>query len=408
MSLPEWPRILVPGLIVALALVLGGLSCRDAGLAYWRGHASDEVPAIFAGDPQIVVTRAEAGLAVAGLADPASRSFNPAKVEANARLALREDPLNATALFELGVALEQERAGDGLAALALSEKLSRREAATQIELERLSALNGNIPSAMAHLDRMFSVSPELAERLMPGVALSLGNPAVLAEAGKYARRGWFPDLIGAAIDAGVSPAGVRGLLGAARGHCDPSVLESLNARLLVHAVTAHDYGAARDVIAHLPVNMRMALGSAGFSAASTDPRLAPLGWALANGIGKGASLAGGDGLALTIAPEQAAILAERVTLIEPGRYDVTQTIAYDAAFPRAALIWDIACEPAMAQPIWHQPVPDRPGSTTYRSTITIPPGCLAQHWRLVASGRIGQQASRGQIHQLMLTAKGGD
>jgi hypothetical protein len=383
--------------MLGLGLVLAGLSCRDAALAYWRRHALEEVPSLFEGDPQIMVARAEARLV-----DPASRSFVSAT---NAKRALRDNPLNATAMFELGMALEQQRAGAGHAAFALSEKLSRRELVNQIELLRLSAPSNDIAGALAHLDRIFLVSPTLGDKLTPGLALTLNDPVELDEVAKYAQRPWFPGLIGAAIDADVNPVELRRLLALEQGHVEPTRLEALSTHLLTHVIAAQDYGQAQDMVEHLPPSIRAVLDGIGFSAASTDARLAPLSWTLANDNAKAANLPDGNGLALSIGPEQTGILAERVTLFKPGRYDLTQTIAYDGTTPRAAIIWDVACEPALVSPIWHQPVPDRPGITTYRSTITIPHDCQAQHWRLRATGAIGQQASRAEIRQLVLAAQ---
>ena len=142
-----------------------------------------------------------------------------------------------------------------------------------------------------------------------------------------------------------------------------------------------------------------------FSATTTAPQLAPLSWNLANDSMKAAKPTAGNGLALSIGPEQTGILAERITLLKPGRYDLTQTIAYDDDSPKAAISWDVGCEPAPAAPVWQQPVPLHAGSVTYRSTFVIPQGCQAEHWRLRANGSVGQFPSTVEISSITLAAR---
>ena len=385
---------------ICLGVFLAGISCHDAAVAYWQRHPLGEVPEIFAHDPVIVAARAEFSLIA-----PTSRPVDPVMLEANARRALRRDPLNAAAVFELGMAGEQEHAGSGRAAFALSEKLSRRELANQIELETQSADNGDTAGALMRLDRIFSISPSLANRFMPQLALALDDQIVLAAFTRYAHRPWFPELIAAAIDGGVSSATIHRLLDVEQGNYDPTKLAWLRMHLLARAIATHDYGEARDIVTHLPAGIRTALTMIGFSATTTAPQLAPLSWNLANDSMKAAKPTAGNGLALSIGPEQTGILAERITLLKPGRYDLTQTIAYDDDSPKAAISWDVGCEPAPAAPVWQQPVPLHAGSVTYRSTFVIPQGCQAEHWRLRANGSVGQFPSTVEISSITLAAR---
>lgn len=387
-------------LAIGLGVTAAGVSCHDAALAYWRKNALGYVPRYLVGDPVIAVSRAEYSLI-----DPAGRPLDPAALEANARAALRKDPLDATAVFELGVVREQEHAGTGRAAFALSEKLSRRELANQIELEAQSVDDGDTGGAVTRLDRIFTISPALANTLFPQLVQTLDNLPVLAEFTKYARRPWFPALIGAAIEGGVNPASIQRLLDAAQGNCEPTTLKWLRMHLLARAIAAHDYTEARDIVAHLPAGTRAALDMIGFSTPTSDPQLAPLSWNLANDNVKAAQLIPGKGLTLSIGPEQTGIVAERVTLLPPGRYELTQTIFYDDTSPRAAITWDVGCEVATATPVWHQPVPQHSGSMTYRSTFVILRGCQAEHWHLHATGATGQFPSTAEISRIALVAR---
>jgi hypothetical protein len=123
---------------------------------------------------------------------------------------------------------------------------------------------------------------------------------------------------------------------------------------------------------------------------------------MANDTQKSATLALDGSVVITMAPEQTGVVAERITLLAPGRYKLSQRLSYSGDDPKAALVWDVACA-GQDGVLWHQAVPTRNGQVSYESTVELPPACFVQHWSLRATGDIGQSASQATLLNLAIT-----
>lgn len=382
-------------IIAPLSLVAAGLSCRDAALSYWRnqtalaydqGHAPESMPAYFAKDPEIAVTAAEARFPAGEV-----KLNELPSIAANAKAALRMDPLNPAALYDLGMVAEAHRSGSGLNFFQLAERLSRREVPNEIVLERIAARQDDIAGAVARIDHIVSVVPSLAGTIFPPMVPALAQDRIRSTFIAYAARPWFPVLLGAAIERSGNPDAIAAMIRAAAPYQTQAARDDLTSRLFSHVIAGGNINAARRLLAGLPAPSRSAAADIGFTAATSDSRLAPFSWMLNNDDVIGARLARARALAVSVAAEQTGTVATRTTLIPPGTYQLTQTVVYAGLSPRAGLAWDVTCAGMSASPIWHRPLPIHEGKVTYRSTIVIPPACAAQLWRLQATGETGSE-----------------
>jgi hypothetical protein len=382
-------------LVMAGGVVVAALGGHDAALAYYRAHALDPVPALFARDPDIRLQRLENDLFVAGGKDP-----DPAAIATVSTQVLAHDPLNAQAMFMLGVAQALRKPGEGAALYLLAEQISRRHVPNEAALIATYAQHHDIDGIVRCFDRIFSVSPELVGAMMPALVASLGDPATRHAFAAYAGRPWMPGLIAVALNHAVDLGAIAALIDAAgRAGQGAVTLAPLRVRLLSKGLAGGDHDFARAQLALLPAPTRAALGQLGFSPANTSPDLAPLGWTLANDARQSAALDAQGSLVISMAAEQTGVVAERVTLMPPGRYRLSLRLGYEAARPRAALVWDVFCA-GQTGALWHQPMPTRAGPTRYQTTLDLPQGCPAQHWSLRAVGDIGQSASRADLRDL--------
>jgi len=386
--------------LVALAL-LTAFSGREAALAYWRAQPAVSVPGFLQGDPAFAVRRADADLAQA--MPPAAVDIR--KMRANAMAAIRAEPLNAAAMRQFGMAMALSGKGSGQEQFALAERISRRDPLDQFLLIDTSAHMGDVANTLAHYDRLLSVNPEVGETLYPILASAVSDDTINAALAEHADRRWFLRLIGAAIDADTKSAAVSGMLAAARLHWRAADLEPLYTRLLGRLVKRGQYAEAGAFARQMPGVPADALEYIGFSAATTDTRLAPLSWALARQNAVQAEIDGHGGLAVRLASEQSAIVAERVTLLTPGTYELIQRVAYAADSPRARLHWQIRCLGSEATPVWRQPVPLRKGQVTYLSRFTVPQACEAQRWRLQATADVTQADSMACLARIALVKR---
>src|SRR5690348_5894740 len=82
------------------ALVLAGLSWRDATIARWLGNAEESTPRSISGDPRVVLALNQAG---ESLGDERSDDQRRQSI-ASARSVLEKAPLEAVAMRELALA----------------------------------------------------------------------------------------------------------------------------------------------------------------------------------------------------------------------------------------------------------------------------------------------------------------
>jgi hypothetical protein len=396
--------------IVPLALAAAYFSWRDATLAYWRnqaalaydrGHAPEGIPGWVAKDPEIQVTANEAKLAE-GLVNP-----NEYQAIADAaRAALRIDPLNPAAVYELGMVAEHRQEGSGLTFFELAERLSRREVPNEIMLEQIAAQKGDIRGAVERIDHIVSVAPNYGAAIFPPMVAALGDRAVRETFMQFADRPWYDEFLGIAASGDAEPDAVAAMINAARAHLPVGRAASLATNLMNRVLVKGDFAAAVRLSSAMPGPQKAALAQIGFSDITTDAQLAPMSWSLANDEVTTAKLDGPGKLTATIGAEQSRQIAVRTTLLRPGAYTLMQTLSYDASAPRAGVIWDVVCAGPGGASIWHQPIPARgAGSLTYRANLTIPPGCEAQQWRLSAIGDTGDQPSVVTVGGLVLKSQ---
>ena len=390
-------------LILAAGAIVAGLGGYNAALAYYRAHALDDVPTLFANDPDIKLQRLENDLLIRG-----HKSQDPVVMQSVATDVLARDPLNPQAMFMLGVARSLQKAGDGSSQFLLAERISRRHIPAESALISFYAQRHDIDGIVRCLDRIFSVSPDMVAAMMPALIDTLGDPATQRAFLAYAQRPWMTELIDLALDQEVRPESIAPLIDAVEratphdeGHQDN--LSHLRIRLLSNSLAGGDYAFAQSQLQRLPKARRDALEQLGFSAITTSPDLAPISWSIANDTQKSATLAVDGSLVITMAPEQTGVVAERITLLPPGRYRISQRLSYSEGDPKAALVWDVACVGQDGGAVWHQPVPTRIGQVTYQSTLELPKTCYAQHWSLRVTGDIGQTASQAALLNLAIT-----
>jgi hypothetical protein len=388
-------------LILAGGAIIAGLSGYDAALGYYRDHALDDVPALFANDPAIKLQRLESDLL-----SPAHSHADPQLIRSVATAALAHDPLDAQALFMVGVADALQKTGDGSSHVLLAERISRRHIPAESALVSYYARRGDVAGIVRSLDRIFSVSSDMVGALMPALIDTLGDARTRQGFIAYANRPWMPALIGLALDQDVQPESIAPLIDATEraaphDEAHQSTITVLRIRLLSNSLADGDYAFAQSQLQRLPKSKRDALDQIGFSATTTSADFAPISWNMANDTQKSATLALDGSVVITMAPEQTGVVADRITLMAPGRYTLSQRLSYSADDPKAALIWDVACA-GQDGTVWHQPVPTRTGQVSYQSTIDLPETCFVQHWSLRATGDIGQSASQAILLNLAI------
>jgi hypothetical protein len=343
----------------------------------------------------------------ARLMEPAWLAGHAAGIGRNARAALRAEPLLAAAVRQLALVETPDNPARGMPRLRLDEQITRRDVATQLQLIDAAARMGDVVEALRHYDRALLVAPDLAPKLFPILSRAMSEPEIWTALRKYAARPWFNLLLGASLGNGAEPSSVIRLAAYARPSEVPgednTSKQALCTQLLRQLVAGGDYAEARDFARSLPGSAHAVLGDIGVNAATTDARLAPLGWELSNDDAVETSLVNGEGLDVRIAPARSALAATRVTLLPAGEYDLAFDLIYAEGVTHAALSWDVQC--LSGGTIWHQPMPSLAGRVTFHAQFVVPAGCEAQSWHLNASADEGQFVSTARLTRLSLVRR---
>ena len=397
-------RKLILAALVVGTLAVAVISWHDAALQYWRrevirdASTARNVPALLAGDPQIRLS-----LALPRIPTHVLNAQEADAISADARNVLRHDPINADALYALGMVAEQRQDDAGVPLFLLAERLSRRHLLHELALESSASAHGDMAGAVARIDRIVTVGPDVGWSIFASVAAALPDPAVRAAFASYAGRPWYVDLVRSAVANGVDADTVLALLQSGQRSIDPDKKAAIMAALIKRGVNDHDFALVSRLAGDLAPKQRQAATDFAFTQGTSDPRLSVLGWVLSNDATTTATIGNDAALSVAVSGEQIQTLALRTTLLAPGKYVLTQTIAHDPSSQRAQLTWDMTCAASPDVTVWHQPMPDRAEETaSFQSVITVPAGCEAQNWRLTALGESGQDPSTVRVGNVRL------
>jgi hypothetical protein len=382
-------RVFLRQLAVAgLAVVVAALSAHSAARAYWRSLPAPVVPSQAAQAPWI-------RLIALGPAAPGA-----AQARSAARAALRGNALDPAALARLGASILGEDLARGGSLLALAERVSRRNAETQLKSIELGVRRGDVPAVARHYDRTMVVHPETIPHLVPILARGLPDPGIRAALVPYARRAWFRSFVDAGLGSGADPVALVALIGAAGDGMGRENLRRSAALLSAGLLRGGHIAELRGLLRALPPSISAPGDSFELPKTAFEHAIVGADWFLTNDARVQALPLQERALELRIAPEQRHPAAERVTMLEPGQYMLLQRIDRGDNAPLAELTWDLAC-PAGGTARIGPPQPAIPYAVQ-TIAVAIPPGCPVQRWVLTATGARAQEPSRAILSGLSL------
>lgn len=366
-----------PLLAIAAAL-LAFAAWRDAAVEHWLYAAPGGAPALLRSDARVALAASD--LAVLALDDEDEAFWRQAPDQA--RAALRANPLDAVAVRQLALAADALRQPGFVPGLLLADRISRRDVPTQIALLRLAAEANDYRRTFALLDTILTVEPPAGEQFFAPMATLLSDPAARAELARYGQRPWFTAFATGAIDKTANPADLAALLVVSKTS-PPDAQAPLLPRLLSRLVDAGDYAAARDLALRFGKASPATLDSFGLSAATTDPRYAPLTWRLGASEAVQTGLTPDGALDVELRPGTAVPLAERTTALSPGSYVIEQQITRGDDGTSLLLEWELRCG-ADKTPVWKQPLSLPRQGGRFHARLEVPADCPLQRWRLTA------------------------
>jgi hypothetical protein len=387
-------------LLAALALGLASLAWRDAAVSYWAGAAPASAPQSFADNPRIAVARRDTVVPGAKL-----ERDELAGIVTSARSLLHASPLEPQAIRQIALAEAQLDQADPYPSLRLAERLSRRDARTQIALMQDAAAKADYSSALGHLDNLLQITPSLGNQLFPVLAPLVADPVFSRPLLKYADRRWLVALIVTAIGKLDDPLPIANLIVA--GHIPlkqeaPQVL----AQVLERLVSVGDYDTARAVAIRAGKASPAVFDDFRLTDQTVDPALLPLTWKINSDDSLQARYISGRGIEGTIQPSSVATLAQRTMHLPAGTYDLRERTGGFTGGTNVYSEWRVSCGAASAgEPILRAPIPIGTELQTHNSSFRIPSGCATQYWRINIRTEEGQIPAHFQIVEIHLSRR---
>ncbi len=385
-----WHRWILGG----LALLCTGFAARDALTAVFSRSNPALVLSIDPADPRAMPLMMET-LAL-GNGEP------PARATERLRRGLATMPLSSRALRLLGETPEFQRPPErGARLLALAGNVSRRDKLTQVRLAEAALIRADAKGTMQHINAALSTSRSAHELLFPLLTQALRDREFRPTVAQYVDHIWGDEFLYFAAQNGDSA-------------------NVLDLALRNPAVQREDRFAAfrGELIGHLVADgrtplavsyARRVMGSDApvtvdprFSAATTDPRLAPLSWRLTNNGGLFGD-ATASGAHLSADPGARGTALERVMALAPGRWSLASTVEQVAASRGFRAEWHANCVVGRSS----RSLAIGPASPrAARLTFTVPESCEAVRLSVMLYNPDDQNAGELRITGLALTHSG--
>ena len=386
-------RSLLGGLFALGVVCLAWFAWDDARYAY--GRAVNAVPA-----------RSDDSVALARRLDlwlqkrPDSR-ISGADID-SLKNALAQAPLSRVALRIVG--LQAEMAGDlkrAAAAVMLSNRISRRDALTQLWLIERSVGNDDMTNAIRHYNAALSAHPELEGALLPILAKAIAyaevRTALVPYVARHAR--WSTGFLDTASRVG-NPKDAAQLILLVADTVPSGKYDDINARVITRLSEAGDFDTAYKLARVLVADAKGAsLSSLGVTDTSTDRRLGVLAWAPTTDGRILTAANGRGGFDFDIEPLFFGLAASRTIAVSGGQtYSLSQTLRGNET-GAADMTWQASCVPSKAK-VWEQRFPKPRGIKRYQSTIAVPADCKGLKFDINFRGPDGSQPAHIAMEML--------
>ncbi len=338
----RWPHVFIRRLlvmIVAALLIWGAVVVGISGIAR-------------AGNPELALwasptdSRALSNLADRLLIEKQSLE-NLDRSKQLARAALLNDPTNVAALRLLGFAASQK---DQFAIFELSNRLSRRDLATQLWLIDYHVGREDAASALAHYDaalRTSSVAPQL---LFPVLAKASGDETLAPQIASILAKkpGWAMPFLNDLLFSSPSPDTLLTIFKRV-GQSGTKMPQTLTDGLIARTLRDHRFDLTREaytVAGGTDRSIGMSVKNGNFA---SDPAVLPFDWTFSSdqniyaGRSPSETVANDLRMVVQVSGGHAGEAVRQLLLLSPGRYSLSST-AGSVPMPKQALLtWRLTC-----------------------------------------------------------------
>jgi hypothetical protein len=388
---------LVLCLLLAVVALAAGL---NAAANVWSWTDPDRTLRFWPGEPIALVRRQDLRWEQHG-----GGIDHPAVMAATARRSLRQAPLNASALRQLGlVEAYNSRLDNALVLMRLAHQLSRHDVGTLLWSIYGSAMANEVEATLEYCDEALTIDEDVGETLYPHLVKMLANSVSRRTLILYLRgdRPWMPAFLRYAIRAPNSSPDIASLIISAGGLPRSWRYDGIDAQLLARLSDRRQFASARNYLRSLTGKNSDIAEDVRVTSDTVDPRLGPFAWTLVDQADYGALLDERRGIVVRASADKQGRVASRILLLRPGSYLLTQRVRSPPGLARADLGWELSCLGGNNPVVWKASIPAHPTATLYRSDILVSQDCPAQQLWLMAGSNDNQGDAQVVINGLAL------
>jgi hypothetical protein len=332
-----------------------------------------------------------------------------AAVRKLALAALREQAINPRAIRLLGYYADVK--GDSATAkkfIRMAQRLSRRDAATQLWLIEAFARENDTTQTLIHYDIALRTKPDTQTILFPRLLNAIEDQEIRTALKPYIRtkNGWGGNFLFYANANSKNLPALSDLVVETGGLVDKESAKNQTLGLLNRLVSEKYFSDARRLFLQMPGAKPARMTSAAFDPSDRGSRFGPMGWQLIDDPDAGGGFTGKAGdkqitLSLFANSGTTRPVATKLLYLKPGSYLFSARLANLDRGEGGFLRWQLRCpNDASGTPLWTIDSIN----ASLRATFTVPANCPVQFLNLIASGGKGQTGLETKVASISVVA----
>lgn len=331
-----WTRasLFRPKHVVAIlfALIAAVIVCRHAASNILSATAPQIARSLDPSNPVAITRAIDRELAVRGLDRPPLAHW-----AADAKRALRSQPLNASSLRTLGLIAAYTKDIDRARKLmSFANRLSRREGITQLWLSADAAKRNDARAAMTHLNTIMTTEVGAWPTVFPMTLQLLENPRIARQFAVIIRDDtpWLPSFLTFATTDNPQPQHLAAVVRLAGGLPADPRYRVHETNLLWQLANASQPNEARQLLLDLRRATPQLLSDGRFEQETLDQNLGPFAWTSTVSSDVDSYLEGNELVYVQVQPGKRVSVLQRLFALPPGRYRASAVVGTQLEGPR--------------------------------------------------------------------------